>query len=74
VLCNPEGNKGGASINMIYIGAPRYRIVVKAENFKAAEMLMNSMIEKTRARIEKHHGTFNFVSLDSKKYQTLHQA
>jgi len=72
-LGNAEGNKGGASITITYIGAPRYRVVVKAENFKAAEKLMNTVIEKTRASIEKHHGTFNFVRLDSKKSQTLQQ-
>jgi translation initiation factor 2 subunit 1 len=73
-LANAEGSKGGASITITYIGAPRYRIVVKAENFKAAEKLMNTVIEKTRASIEKQHGTFNFVHLDSKKSQTLQQA
>ena len=73
-LANAEGNKGGASIIITYIGAPRYRVVVNAENFKVAERSMNNTIEKTRASIEKQHGTFNFVRQDSKRSQTLQQA
>jgi hypothetical protein len=34
---------------------------------------MNSTVEKTRANIEKQHGTFNFVHQDSRKSQTLQQ-
>ena len=73
-LANAEGNKGGASTIITYIGAPRYRVVVNAENFKVAERSMNNTIEKTRASIEKQHGTFNFVRQDSKRSQTLQQA
>lgn len=73
-LANAEVNKGGASSTITYIGAPRYRIVVKAENFKIAEKAMYNTVERTRANIEKQHGTFNFVRLNSKKSQTLQQA
>jgi translation initiation factor 2 subunit 1 len=74
MLANAEGNKGSASSAITYIGAPRYRIVVTAENFKVAEKFMNNTVEKTRASIEKQHGTFNFVRQDSKKSHTLQQA
>jgi translation initiation factor 2 subunit 1 len=57
-----------------YLGAPRYRIIVKAENFKIAEKHMNNIIEKTRDNIEKQHGIFDFVRQDSKKSQALQQA
>lgn len=73
-LANAEVNKGSASSTITYIGAPRYRIVVKAENFKIAEKAMYNTVERTRANIEKQHGTFNFVRLNSKKSQTLQQA
>lgn len=73
-LANAEVNKGGASSTITYIGAPRYRIVVKAENFKIAEKAMYNTVERTRANIEKQHGMFNFVRLNSKKSQTLQQA
>jgi translation initiation factor 2 subunit 1 len=74
LLANAEGNKGSARSIITYIGAPRYRIVVSAENFKAAEKFMNNTIEKTRASIEKHHGTFSFIRQYSKKSHTLQQA
>lgn len=66
-----EGNKGGASSAITYIRAPRYRIVVKAENFKIAEKFPNNSVEKTRVNIEMQHGTFNFVRLDSRTCHTL---
>jgi translation initiation factor 2 subunit 1 len=73
-LAKAEVNKGGANSTITYIGAPRYRIVVKAENFKIAEIAMYNTVERTRANIERQHGTFNFVRLNSKKSQTLQQA
>ena len=73
-LANAEVNKGGASNTITYIGAPRYRIVVKSENFKIAEKAMYNTVERTRANIERQHGTFSFVRLSSKKSQTLQQA
>jgi translation initiation factor 2 subunit 1 len=70
---NAEGNKGGASSTIKYIGAPRYRTVVTAENFKVAEKFMNNTVQKTRASLEKQHSTFNFVRQDSKKSHPLQQ-
>ncbi|MDQ3853326.1 MAG: translation initiation factor IF-2 subunit alpha [Thermoproteota archaeon] len=72
-LANAEGRKGAVNSTITYIGAPRYRIVVTAENFKVAEKFMNTTLEKLRANIEKQHGAFNFVHQDSKKSHTLRQ-
>jgi translation initiation factor 2 subunit 1 len=72
-LADAEGNKRGASTTIKYIGAPRYNVVVNAENFKVAQRFMNNTIEKTRANIEKQHGTFNIVHQRSKKSQTVQQ-
>lgn len=72
-LANAEGSKGSANSTITYIGAPRYRIVVTAENFKVAEKFMNNTVEKLRANIEKQHGTFNFVRQVSKKSHTFQQ-
>jgi translation initiation factor 2 subunit 1 len=72
-LANAEGSKGSANSTITYIGAPRYRVVVTAENFKVAEKFMNNTVEKLRANIEKQHGTFNFVRQDSKKSHTFQQ-
>ncbi len=73
-LPSTDGTKSGASSTITYLGAPRYRVVVEAENFKIAEKHMNNIVEKTRANIEKQHGIFNFVRQDSKKSHTLQQA
>src|SRR5919199_2352295 len=67
ILANAESSKGNTNTSVTYIGAPRYRIVVTAENFKIAEKTMNNTVEKIRSAVEKHHGNFSFSREESKK-------
>ncbi len=66
-LSSVEGKKEDVEINIAYMGSPKYRIMVKAENFKVAEKAISKAIDKMRSMIIKSNGTFNFVREESKK-------
>ncbi|MCP8323451.1 MAG: translation initiation factor IF-2 subunit alpha [Candidatus Methylarchaceae archaeon HK02M2] len=47
-------------VKIRYLGAPRYRIDVEAENYKIAEKALQTSIEKVNATVEKKKGSFSF--------------
>ena len=55
------------TITIAYLGAPRYRIAVKSENFKIAEKAMSHAIERIEKGMTKNQGSFNFTREESKK-------
>jgi len=54
-------------VEITYVGAPKYRITVSAQDFKAAEKTLKPIVLDIQESIEKQKGTFNFVREDSKK-------
>ena len=66
-LMNAEESKSGADISITYIGSPKYRLMVNAENFKVAEKALNAVVQKIQEGVEKNGGTFKFVREESKK-------
>jgi len=56
-----------AAVEMTYIGAPKYRLTISAQNFKTAEKALKPVLSTIQASIEKKGGTFKFTREESKK-------
>ena len=56
-----------AEIRVTYVGAPRYRLRVIADDYKQADKVMNSSLEHIQEGIGKH-GTFSSKREMSRKY------
>lgn len=60
-------SSSSAEINITYVGAPRYRVRVVADDYKQADKAMNVALEKVQESIGKH-GTFSSKREMSRKY------
>ena len=67
ILGSVEMSKANTGIGITYISAPKYRMVVKADNFKSAEKIMNNALEKIKSAINQEKGAFEFKRDQSKK-------
>ena len=56
-----------SKIEITYLGAPKYRLSVIAEDFKTAEKILKPIIEEIESIITKKKGTFEFTREESKK-------
>ena len=59
--------KKDSSIDITYLGAPKYRLSITSDNFKSAEKLLKPIIAEIQTDIEKKKGSFKFTKEESKK-------
>ena len=59
--------KKDSTIDITYLGAPKYRLSITSENFKAAEKSLKPIISEIQTSIEKKKGSFKFTREESKK-------
>ena len=55
------------TIDITYLGAPKYRLSIISEDFKSAEKLLKPIVEEIETNIQKRKGSFKFTREDSKK-------
>jgi len=59
--------KKNSTLDITYLGAPKYRISITSEDFKSAEKSLKPIIQEIQTNIEKKKGSFKFTREDSKK-------
>jgi translation initiation factor 2 subunit 1 len=62
-----NSSSSSAEVKITYAGAPKYRVRVTADDYKQAEKVLDSVIEKIKDGADKHE-TFNFRREISRKY------
>jgi translation initiation factor 2 subunit 1 len=61
-------SSSGVQVKTTYLGTPKYRLTVKAENYKVAERTLQNAIEKIQSAIQKSRlGKFTFTREGSRK-------
>jgi len=59
--------KKNSTIDITYLGAPKYRLSLISDNFKSAEKLLKPIITEIQTNVEKKKGSFKFTREESKK-------
>ena len=62
--------KNDSKLDITYLGAPKYRLSIVAEDFKTAEKILKPIVDKIESSIIKKKGTFKFYREESKKTRT----
>ena len=60
-------NAEDAKIEITYLGAPRYRLSLVAQDFKTAEKSLKPILEKIEKNVKKQSGLYNFTREESIK-------
>lgn len=64
VLSSVEKEEDGVSVIVTYVGAPRYRVIVKAPDYKIAESELKDATKVVEKAIHKSKGNFTFNRKD----------
>ena len=67
ILLDVIKDNADSKIEISYIGAPKYRVSIIAQEFKTAEKIIKPILEKIEKDIKKQNGTFNFTREGSRK-------
>jgi translation initiation factor 2 subunit 1 len=67
ILLDVIKDNADSKIKISYIGAPKYRVSIIAQEFKTAEKIIKPILEKIEKDVKKQNGTFNFTREESKK-------
>jgi len=59
--------KKDSTVDITYLGAPKYRLSITAEDFKSAEKSLKPIVEEIETNMEKKKGSFKFTREESKK-------
>lgn len=59
--------KKDSTMDITYLGAPKYRLSITSQDFKSAEKLLKPIIAEIQTNIEKKKGSFKFTREESKK-------
>ena len=59
--------KKDSKVDITYLGAPKYRLSIIAEDFKTAEKILKPIVDDIESTIIKKKGTFKFSREESKK-------
>ncbi len=57
---------GDAEVGIHYVGAPRYKVTVTAEDYKTAEQELKAVVQKITTAVEKASGTASFKRKEEK--------
>ncbi len=65
ILSSAQGAKDGASVELLYLGAPKYQLRVVSDDFKKAEKAMDGVVEEVASKAKERHAVLEFSRLEA---------